>query len=128
MWRSRRWRRLLNLIDRLPAACHLADAQAQDAELAQVQVEHMDTHRQADPSRSFLEWTPEAELLTYVGDVLNQLVAITVAVNSKDGKMQRVDPLPRPKRALDALLVKVRDDLADAWIAEIEAAQGPREV
>lgn len=48
------------------------------------------------PPMSFVDWTPERDLLTTIADILNQLHATLVAVNSKKGDRPNIEPLPRP--------------------------------
>lgn len=48
-------------------------------------------------------WTYERELLTTIVDVLNQLHATLIQVNSEKGDRPPVDALPRPKTALDRI-------------------------
>jgi hypothetical protein len=49
----------------------------------------------------FLGWTYERELLTLIVDVLNQMHATMVQVNSADGKRPSVEMLRRPVTALN---------------------------
>lgn len=122
-WRSRRWRRLLNLIDGLPAASHKGEAMAQDDELAQDQAREL-SGQLGEPTRSLTEWTTETELLTLLVDLLGEHLAFTAAVNSTDHKVHHPKPLPRPVRAIDRAMAHVMDDLFDDLMSDIEAAQG----
>jgi hypothetical protein len=97
-------RTALNLIDRLPRASHLRHEMAQDEELAQRQVDEPDFGKKIDDAVPFTEWTPETELLTYIGDVIAEQLAVLVAVNSADGMVRHPKPLPRPSRAIDRAL------------------------
>ncbi|HET7388424.1 MAG TPA: hypothetical protein VFJ19_17360, partial [Nocardioidaceae bacterium] len=45
------------------------------------------------------EWTTEVSLLHLVADQLAQLLAVTVAANSKDGQYRAPRLLPRPETA-----------------------------
>lgn len=48
-------------------------------------------------------WTYERELLTTVVDVLGQLHASFIQANSDDGKRPKVEPMLRPRTALDRM-------------------------
>jgi hypothetical protein len=101
-------RTALNLIDRLPRASHLRHEMAQDEDLARLQMERADPAQQIAEAVPFTEWTPETELLTYIGDVIAEQLAVLIAVNS-DGQMKRAKPLPRPSRAYDRLVQEASD-------------------
>lgn len=51
-------------------------------------------------------WTYERELLTTVVDVLGQIHATLVQVNSENGRRPVVEPLKRPRTALDRVEAK----------------------
>jgi hypothetical protein len=99
---------MLNLIDRLPRASHLRHEMAQDEELARLQMERADPAQQIAEAVPFTEWTPETELLTYIGDVIAEQLAVLIAANS-DGQVKRAKPLPRPSLAYDRLLQEASD-------------------
>jgi hypothetical protein len=99
-WRSRRWRRLLNLIDHLPGHSAYAEALAADEVLAEVilaQPEPPDRFRGPRVS----EWTPERAALAEISDKLSVLIATTVA--AAGSKPPKVTPSPRPQVAADAV-------------------------
>lgn len=48
-----------------------------------------------------LGWTYERELLTLIVDILNQMHATLVQVNSDNGKRPPVEPMRRPVTVLD---------------------------
>lgn len=50
-----------------------------------------------------LDWTHDRELLTLIVDVLNQMHATLVQVNSSDGKRPAVEPMRRPVTVLDKI-------------------------
>lgn len=47
-----------------------------------------------------VDWTPERDLLTTIVDVLNQLHATLIAVNSEGGKRPDFKAMPRPYTAI----------------------------
>lgn len=122
VWRSRRWRRLLNLIDGLPRNSHVRHAQAHDADVAEAQAT-LPVPDPVDYTVPFTEWSPETELLTLLVELLGEHLALTSAINSKDQKVHHPKPLPRPWRAIDAVLARKVDDAYDDLLADIARAQ-----
>ena len=55
------------------------------------------------PSFGMAGWTYERELLVGVTETLMSLRAVLIAVNSEKGKVSKVQPLPRPKTAVDRI-------------------------
>ncbi|GGM75489.1 hypothetical protein GCM10012275_52720 [Longimycelium tulufanense] len=49
------------------------------------------------------QWSRTEELLTYVVEEIRNLRAVTIAAHSERGRVPRVQPLPRPKTALERL-------------------------
>jgi hypothetical protein len=98
-WQSRRWRRLLNLLDGLRRTSHVSEALAMDEELAEIYLEN-ERRREARPggSRRYSEFTVEAELLSNVVDRLGELV-IAQAMG-RGARRRKVEPMPRPETAL----------------------------
>lgn len=94
--------KLLDLAERLPrhSVYRAAVSDDEDTALALIeQQEHVDTAR---PSRFGMEgWTYERELLVGITEAIMSLRAVTLGVNSKNGKVPKVHPLPRPKTAVD---------------------------
>ena len=95
---------------------------SQDEELAERQAEWA-AEDKIEPAVPLTDWTPETELLTLLGDLVGDLIAVTVAINSRDGHIQHPKPLPRPRLALDELLARRRDAQYDDLLAEIERVQ-----
>jgi hypothetical protein len=98
-WQSRRWRRLLNLLDGLRRTSHVSEALAQDEELAEMYLEH--ERRRADKpgsGRRYSEFTVEAELLSHAVDRLGELISAQAA--GRGARLRKVQPMPRPETAL----------------------------
>lgn len=116
-WRSRRWRKLLNLIDGLPGDSALAEAQADDDDLAEQLVD------QDRPASSFRvsEFGTTNALLAGIFDRLGEVIAATVSAGG--GKPPKVDPLPRPVTALDRAAQRLADASYDYLMEQIEAAR-----
>lgn len=70
-------------------------------------------------------WVDANYQLADVADLLNNLVAVTVAANSKDGRVQPPKPYPRP----DVLAEQTerREKSSMAAIAHIESYRARRE-
>jgi hypothetical protein len=98
-WRMRRWRRLLNLLQRLvrTRTSWLNDAMADDDELAEYMIKNEKRDDSRKPTRSMREFDPVVELLSVVADRQAELAQIMAA--HKGAKPRRVDPMPRPKTA-----------------------------
>lgn len=64
-------------------------------------------------------WTPERSLLTALIDAVRHLTAVTVAVNSQDGKVPDVPPLPRPVTGIDRAEHRKRDRAREAFLAKL---------
>jgi hypothetical protein len=106
-WRARRWRRLSDVIDRLPANSHFSAAVANDEEyaemLAKAAAERGDTKPGAgeDSGPALTGWTPEVAMLAKVLDAVNRVAYAVVAVQA--GKKAGDPPKPerRPQTALE---------------------------
>jgi hypothetical protein len=106
LWRSRRWRLLLNILEHLPRTSAYAQALATDEELAERFAELPDTQPRATWSRSHREYTPEVEMLSAVFDRLGEVIRAIAASRGALGKP--APPAPRPVSAFE----RVRHRLA----------------
>lgn len=88
----------MNLIDHLPRDSAFAEAVAEDDELAERQVVHLDTGRKRTPPVS--EFSPDVELLAAVYDRLGHLIAMTAAAAGAK-RPPKPKPWPRPVTALE---------------------------
>ncbi|MFF4547255.1 hypothetical protein ACFY1J_24015 [Streptomyces sp. NPDC001406] len=102
LWRTRRWRFLLNLIDHLPRTSHFVAAMADDDELAeQLPEPEGDTHP------SLIEYSPVVERLDLVVDRLGEV--FTAVVNGYAKKKQKPPRAQRrPQTARDRARLKRR--------------------
>jgi hypothetical protein len=101
-WRSRRWRRLLNLIDHLPRHSFLHEAMSEDEALAEAMLSHPEP-TEKPPARRWSEFTPDVELLSGAVDRIAEVVNAIAAANG--AKPRKVKPMPRPVTAFE----KVRE-------------------
>lgn len=105
MWRTRRWRRLLLLIDHLPGHSYTAAATANDEEhatrLAEYLAEHENDDDKEDLGPPIHRWTPEvaaiADLINAVNAGFHKNFAAQVGGSSKAGPPPT--PYPTPKTA-----------------------------
>ncbi len=115
MWRSRRWRHLLNIIDRLPRHSAFAESLADDDELATVLARM--PQRDGVPSRRMREWSPEVELLSVLGDRIAELIQAVGA--TKGAKPRQVRALPRPVTAMQRRRAAARKDKHKSLVARL---------
>lgn len=101
MWRERRWRDLLTLIDWLPRNSAYMQAISDDEEFAEHVLNDPDASKKGDRRPRVSEWSIEVEKLTDVVDRLGEVMqAVVAAAGSKPPKVR---PQPRPKTAIDRL-------------------------
>lgn len=98
-WRSRRWRKLLNLIDHLPRHSAFVEAMASDEQLAVELLKRPDQETKAQ--RRMSEWTAETELLSAVVDRLAELIQTVAAGHG--AKPRQITPAPRPVTATERM-------------------------
>lgn len=107
-WASRRWRRLLNLIDHLPRNSHYAEAVVNDEEMAELQAADIDpSEKPKEQPPPLREWSIEAELLARIADRVGVEVDATIA--SAGGKPIRMGPVMRPETAIDRKVREARE-------------------
>ena len=94
-WRSRRWRKLLNLIDGLDESSAFQEALAQDDEIAAGYVGDDGAPAQYRPRAS--DWTAQTRLFAAMHDRLGEVVQGLIAMSGN--KPPKLDPWPRPEIA-----------------------------
>lgn len=96
-WRSRRWRRLLNIIDHLPRDSAYVEAMTQDDAFAEAIGPQ--PRKAGKPARRMADWSPTVEMLSAILDRLGELTQAVAALGgAKPSKFTRA---PRPVTALD---------------------------
>lgn len=131
LWQSRQWRRLLNAIDSLPRTSQMAAAVAGDEEHARMIAEAQERRSRADDkpyAPPLTQWSPEAEGLADVFDMLQNLLIVTIMANSGKGAQKPAfKPHPRPLLASATIRHQVRqrrhDELARRLLRRREAAE-----
>lgn len=115
------WRKLDELVSRLPAGSALWAARADDDEAAAAQLEHMPDDPAGDAGADLQEMTTSNQLAMLTVDLLVALVArVDVALGNKPAKVR---PLPRPQMALERARTLRESKRMDALRAEVHAAQ-----
>lgn len=100
MWRQRRWRELLNILEFLPRTSAYAQAMATDDKLAEQIVQVSDSAgRTGSWTRTHREYTPEVEMLSAVFDRLGELIRAVAATRGSNSKP--ATPAPRPVSAIE---------------------------
>lgn len=110
LWRARRWRTLLDIIDHLPAHSWYSSAVSTDEEHAKMIAESLaarESEGEQTPSGPPLHtWTPEVAALTTVIDCLRSLEHTLAAVNGNKG--ERPKPMPRPGTPLEGAIKRAK--------------------
>jgi hypothetical protein len=121
IWRQRRWRFLLNLIDHLPRNTWYHQAVLDDPEHVQALIDaemrqEQEKSEGAEPAGPPLHtWSPELEAITNVLDAVRGVSHTVAAVNSEKGKTpQPPKPSPRPSSALDRARKKAKAERKQA--------------
>lgn len=121
LWRKRRFRFLLNIINHLPRDSYFVEAIAQDDEIAEA-------HKDEPTPRyevSVAEFGATQELLAAIHDLIAQLNTNFVTANSsKRNAAKRTKPWPRPITATGRLKKKQ----TEADFLDIVARFAPHEI
>lgn len=105
LWRQRRWRYLLNLIDHLPQDTYYHQAVSKDPEhakmLARARAQMGDDDKAYAPPMS--SWSAELDMSAKILDAVNNVSYTLAAVNyqGKGPKPERPKPHPRPDTAFE---------------------------
>lgn len=119
LFRRRRWRFLLNLIDHLPSHSAFSEAQALDEELAE---RYADSEPDVTHRPRITEWSATEQLLAAVFDRLGEVVAATIASGgNKPPKMP--DGWPRPETAAERVLRRRQHQEYDDLLDLVEASK-----
>lgn len=115
LWRARRWTRLLDVIDRLPAHSWYASCVANDEDHARMMAESVAARKSTagaaeDRGPALTTWTPEVAVLTSVLDATRRVEYAIFA--AQHGKKAGEPPklMPRPVTALERALKRAEHD------------------
>lgn len=112
LWRSRRWRKLLNLIDHLPQNTWYHQMVSEDVDHAVMLIKAQEEakrrgHAPPPSGPAMRSWSPEVDALTKVLDAVNNLTFVTAkAGGSKTTKQPK--PAPRPETAMERAKLRLR--------------------
>lgn len=102
LWRARRWREILNLIDRLPSNSHMNQLLVNDEEhLAQVMARQQERD-QAPTGPSMSDWSQTNALLATLIDAVNRGTETAKGIANPKSRPS-VQPTQRPRTAADAV-------------------------
>lgn len=106
LWRARRWTKLLDIIDRLPAHSWYAAAVATDEDHAKMLAESLASRRDSgeEPEKKgppLVTWTPEVAALHGVWDAVRRVEHAVFAAEHGKKAGDPPKPLPRPVTALE---------------------------
>lgn len=123
MWRRREWRKLLNLIDRMPRDSHTRQAMALDeehVEMVQTALETIGEDRDTAGGPLLSEWSLNAELLAQVIDALTVNTHATMA--AAGAKTPKFKPVRRPQTAYERVQHRRRLAGHDRVVAMVKSA------
>lgn len=121
-WRRRRWRRLLNIIDRLPRDSAYFEALCEDEDLA-VRMAGMPEPKKRQATRRMGEWSPTVEILTAI---LDRLAELTQAVAALGGaKPRKVPRAPHPVTAVERVRTRNRQRSHESLVARVLPGRQP---
>ncbi len=122
-WRSRRWRRLLNIIDRLPRDSAYMEAVADDEEVAEQMLRRRDSGEDKQPRRRLSDWSPTVEILTTIVDRIGELTQVAAALGgARPSKLPRG---PYPVTAFDRVRNRRRVDNHRSLVSRVLPATDP---
>ena len=121
LWRARRWRELLSLIDHLPQNTHYHHAVSQDEDHARMLIEAEKAAKargdEPPPSGpSMATWSPEVAILTTLVDAVKENTYTTVKVATDKGGGAPPKPMPRPSSVLEKVRLRMRAQAHDILV------------
>jgi len=123
LWRSRDWRKLLNLIDHLPQNTWYQAAVAGDIEHQEMILEARERAEKngrpndGPPAPSLAIWSPEVDRLTTIIDELRVLQQAYVGAGG--GKAKPPKFMPRPETALESARLRRKQRQHEALSARL---------
>lgn len=134
LWRARRWRYLLNLIDHLPRTTYFTEAVSNDPEHAKMIAESLASQETSGESEAahppMRTWDQQSALLADLVDAVRENTRVTLMA-AGDKNPPKVTPYSRPLTALDAARrrateekrLQAHESLADRLLARRKKAQ-----
>lgn len=119
LWRKRRWRLLLNLIDHLPRNSYFVEALLNDEEFAE---QVIDMPVSEVPVERLSEWSPVREALARVEDAVR---GVSVAVLAAAGaEPPSIAPAVRPITAADRARARRRRAEHETLVSRVLPGRG----
>lgn len=116
-WRSRRWRRLLNIIDNLPRESRYFEARVNDEYAIEMMLAADRGDDSGPPTRRMADWSAEVELLTAVVNRLGEVVQGIAALGG--AKPHKVPPAPVPTTAVEKVRNRTRARKHESLVARL---------
>lgn len=109
LWRGRRWRLLLDIIDHLPSHSWYAATASMDEDHAKMLADAIIARQQSDndksdPGPSLVSWTPEVAVLNNIYDAIRGVQHAVIAAAVGDKAPKPPEPAPRPVTPLQKAL------------------------
>lgn len=101
LWRTRKWKKILLILEHLPRTSAYAEAMATDERLAKSLAALPESTRKAQWRRSYREFTPEVEMLSALFDRVGELIRVTAGV--RGARTKQPMSAPRPIPAIDRI-------------------------
>ena len=121
LWRSRHWRKLLNLIDHLPQNTWYHQMISEDVEHAMMILRAQERAKQRGDSEQAAKgpqvrtWSPEVDVMTKVLDAVNN-VAYTIAKSNGSKSAKTPKPALRPQTAMERARLRLRQERHDILV------------
>lgn len=105
LWRARRWRELLGLIDHLPTNSHMNRLLSNDEEYME---QVLKNDKSTGPSRpSMAEWSLTNNLLATLIDAVNKNTVTQIGIANPKGQRPKVEPQPRPATVAEKVRLRL---------------------
>lgn len=106
LWRDRRWREILNLLDRLPSNSHMNQLLVNDEEHLAAVMARQQQRDQAPTGPSMSDWSQTNALLAKLIDAVNRGTETAKGIANPKSRPS-IHPEPRPRTAADAVRSRI---------------------
>lgn len=126
LWRNRRWKRLLRLVDNLPRNSRFAAAVANDEDHVRAVIKATEGQPKTSSAPSLADYTLESELLMEVVDLLQSNIHAVLAGAGAKG-LGKIKPRRRPETAYQDVQLQMAQESYEKVRAKImRGRQGPK--
>lgn len=125
LWRNRRWRELLNLIDQLPTNSQMHALMTSDEEHMEALIRGS-KGREAQPGAgrpSMAEWGQLESMVATLIDAVNKNTATNVAIANPKGPKPQIQPQPRPYTAAEKVQYKIQREEHQAMVSVLKPSR-----